>query len=87
MNNNKEKSTLIECHSVEECVKKNLSIYFAELEGQIPTNVFELVVSQAEKAAILFILEKCNHNQTQSAKMLGISRNSLRLRMQKYNIN
>ena len=43
-------------------------------------NVIELV----EETLIKKALEECGNNQVQAAKMLGISRNTLRHRIRKY---
>ncbi len=43
-------------------------------------NVVELV----EKALIAKVLKQCGHNQVKAARMLGISRNTLRHRMKKF---
>lgn len=46
-------------------------------------NVIELV----EKALIAKVLTQCGHNQVKAARMLGISRNTLRHRLKKFNFN
>lgn len=45
-------------------------------------NVIDLV----EKALIAKILKQCSHNQVKAAKMLGISRNTLRHRLKKFRL-
>ncbi|MBN3859643.1 Fis family transcriptional regulator [Neisseriaceae bacterium PsAf] len=75
------------CITIGQCIQDNMIIYFDELEGEEPTGVYDMVISQVEKSLIDFILEKCNGNQTKTAKMLGISRNSLRVRIEKHNLN
>lgn len=47
-------------------------------------NSFDLPAQ--EKNLILTVLEQCAWNQSESARKLGISRNTLRYRMKKYNI-
>jgi two-component system, NtrC family, response regulator AtoC len=43
-------------------------------------NVIDLV----EKALIAKVLKQCGHNQVKAARLLGISRNTLRHRMKKF---
>ncbi len=43
-------------------------------------NVIDLV----EKSLIAKILKQCGHNQVKAARLLGISRNTLRHRMKKF---
>jgi len=51
-------------------------------KGISQANVIEMV----EKVLITKALEECGHNQVRAARMLGISRNTLRHRIQKYRI-
>jgi len=43
-----------------------------------------LNLEQLERQAIEEALERCGHNQVQAAKLLGISRQSLRRRMERF---
>jgi len=53
------------------------------LPGQPPhANLIDLV----EEALIRHALGECSHNQVRTARMLGISRNTLRHRIKKYNL-
>jgi DNA-binding protein Fis len=45
-------------------------------------NLIDLV----EEALISRALEQCGHNQVRTARLLGISRNTLRHRIKKYNL-
>jgi len=51
-------------------------------EEDADVNVLDLV----EEAIVDYALRHCNHNQVQTARMLGISRNTLRHRIQKYGL-
>ena len=51
-------------------------------EEDAEVNVLDLV----EEAIVAYALQHCNHNQVQTARMLGISRNTLRHRIQKYGL-
>lgn len=51
-------------------------------DEQIHANVMELV----EEALITRALEQCGYNQVHTARMLGISRNTLRHRIKRYNL-
>jgi two-component system, NtrC family, response regulator AtoC len=54
-----------------------------QLSGEkVHTNLIELV----EKSFVSKILEHCSYNQVKAAKMLGISRNTLRHRMKKFDL-
>jgi len=47
----------------------------------------ELSLSELEKRALVNALEKSGHNQSQAAKMLKITRDTLRYRLKKYGLN
>tara|TARA_B100001287_G_C22601588_1_gene490689 strand:- start:794 stop:943 length:150 start_codon:yes stop_codon:yes gene_type:complete len=46
-----------------------------------------MVIDSIEKPLIEYILEKTNFNQTEAAKMLGMNRNTLRKKIQLFNIS
>lgn len=59
-----------------------LADILATSEDVSRANILEWV----EKTLIINVLNKCNYNQVRAAKMLGISRNTLRQRMKEYRI-
>lgn len=67
-------------------VTQTLQHYFATLEGEIPSDVYQMVISQVEKPMIEFVLQETQFNQSRSAEILGINRNTLRKKIQTYNI-
>lgn len=67
-------------------VTQTLNHYFETLEEEIPTDVYQMVIGQVERPLIEFILQKTNFNQSRSAEILGINRNTLRKKMQQYAI-
>jgi DNA-binding NtrC family response regulator len=50
-------------------------------------NVYESINMGLEKALIHMAMEKCSQNQVVAAKLLGISRNTLRDRLERYKID
>ena len=56
-------------------------LLFAD-EQRVHANVIDLV----EEALITRALQECNYNQVRTARMLGISRNTLRHRIRKYGL-
>ncbi len=44
------------------------------------------VIDMVERSLIVRALEQCGHNQVRAARLLGISRNTLRHRIRKYNL-
>lgn len=56
------------------------------LGEEIPTDVFQMVISQVEKPMVEFVLNKTDYNQSKTADILGINRNTLRKKIQQYKI-
>ncbi|MDO8890590.1 MAG: Fis family transcriptional regulator [Sulfurimicrobium sp.] len=68
------------------CVRKAMSQYFADLDGETPCAVYDMVVGCVEKPLLEVILHHAEGNQTRAAEMLGINRNTLRKKMQAHGI-
>jgi DNA-binding NtrC family response regulator len=49
-------------------------------------NIYDQLVSGLEKSLISLTLKYCNHNQVKASQILGISRNTLRERIKRYDI-
>ena len=64
----------------------SLRRYFKELDGNKPTNVFEMVIKEVEKPMLEEVMKFCNGNNSQASKMLGINRVTLRTKLKQYNI-
>lgn len=64
--------------------QKFLDPLFERIIERSEGNVYEHLHSSLEKAMVLAALKATHHNQVQAAKLLGISRNTLRDRMKKF---
>ena len=73
-------------NSLSEHVTETLETYFSMLGDEVPSDVFQMVTSQVEKPMIQFVLEQTDYNQTRTADILGINRNTLRKKIQIYQI-
>lgn len=67
-------------------VKKALEEYFKDLDGQPPHAIYEMVLACVEKPMIEYVLRHAGGNQSKTAEMLGLNRNTLRKKMQQYGI-
>jgi len=64
--------------NIQRCIHTELDRYFELLEGQAPTDLYRMVMSQVEHTLIAYVLEECGNNQSRAAEYLGISRGTLR---------
>ena len=67
---------------VELCVEQ----YFKDLDGECPVGLYDRVMAEVEKPLIEVVMKKNLGNQTRTAKMLGINRNTLRKKLEQYSI-
>jgi Fis family transcriptional regulator, factor for inversion stimulation protein len=67
-------------------VKISLDQYFKDLEGQPPHAVYDMVLSCIEKPLLEYIMQHAAGNQSKAAEILGLNRNTLRKKIQQYNI-
>ncbi len=70
-----------------DCVKKSLDEYFKHLDGQPPHAIYDMVLGCIEKPMLEYILNKVGGNQSKTAEILGLNRNTLRKKMAQYNLN
>ena len=59
-------------------VVDSLKKYFEKLEGQTPSNLYNMVLAEVEKPLLELVLKLTNKNQSKAAIILGISRGTLR---------
>jgi Fis family transcriptional regulator len=69
-----------------DCVKRSLERYFKDMDGEKPTSIYEMVLKNIEKPMIETVLGKAAGNQSLAAEMLGVTRNTLRKKMQQLRI-
>jgi Fis family transcriptional regulator len=69
-------------------VRKSLKDYFKDLDGEEPcSGMYDMVIGCVEKPLIEMVLEYAGGNQTRTAELLGINRNTLRKKMQQHGID
>ena len=66
---------------IQRCVESELRKYFDMLDGQPPHDLYRMVMSQVENSLLRFVLAECGNNQSRAAEYLGISRGTLRSRI------
>ncbi len=69
-----------------ECVRDSLDNYLAQLKGHRVTDLYELVMKQVEVPLLETVLRHTHGNQSKAAKVLGISRGTLRKKLKHYEI-
>ncbi|ABR74021.1 DNA-binding transcriptional regulator Fis [Bisgaard Taxon 10/6] len=70
-----------------ESVKQALKNYFAQLDGEDATDLYELVLSEVEHPMLDMVMQYTRGNQTRAALMLGVNRGTLRKKLKKYGMS
>ena len=68
-------------------VKNTISRYLQDMGNTRPDNLYQMLLAEIEPPLIEEILKRTGGNQSQAASMLGITRNTLRSKMQRYSID
>lgn len=67
-------------------VERIVRDYFDALDGEVPSDVYELILQEVELPLLTVVLEKTRGNQSKSAKILGLNRGTLRKKLKKYQL-
>ena len=70
-----------------DAVKRAVTNFFAQLDGQEAQEVYEMVLSEVEAPLLVIIMQHTRGNKTRAANMLGINRGTLRKKLKKYGMN
>lgn len=65
-------------------VRQALENYLAQLKGQLPTNLYELILAEVEAPLMEAVMEYTKNNQSRAAIVLGLSRGTLRKKLKLY---
>jgi len=82
LNDNNPAPVLLSVH-----VKQALELYFSQLKGHDAADLYNMVLSEVEKPLLEAVLVYCGHNQSKAAKALGLSRSTLRKKLDHYGLS
>jgi Fis family transcriptional regulator len=69
-----------------DAVRATVKEYFIKLDGATPQNFYELFLTEIELPLLEIVLQYTGKNQSTAAKLLNISRGTLRKKMQLYGL-
>lgn len=70
--------------SLRDSVKKSVTKLLAHLEGQDVSNLYDLVISEVEEPLLQLIMQYTEQNQSKAAIFMGLSRGTLRKKLERY---
>ncbi|RDI48629.1 DNA-binding transcriptional regulator Fis [Aquicella lusitana] len=65
-------------------VRQALENYLSQLNGQMPSNLYELILAEVEAPLMEAVMEYTKNNQSRAAIVLGLSRGTLRKKLKMY---
>jgi len=76
-------------HNLPLCAKvqESLETYFDHLDGSIPRNLYQMVLSEVEVPLFKVVMKQVGNNQSKTADILGLSRGTLRKKLQQYGLD
>lgn len=69
-----------------ECVRNALRFYLRNLDGYEVNDLYQMVIGEVERPLIETLLEYTQGNQTRAARLLGMSRSTLRKKIAHYGV-
>ena len=74
-------------HTLSDHVRQSVENYFAHLNGHDSSGLYQLVLTEVEKPLLETALKHSDFNQSKAAKILGLSRSTLRKKLEHYGIS
>ncbi|MEM9256684.1 MAG: DNA-binding transcriptional regulator Fis [Pseudomonadota bacterium] len=76
----------METACLRDAVQTAVRQYLDELDGQLSTDVYQMVLAQIEAPLLEEIMAYTRNNQTKAAHMLGLNRGTLRKKLKQYQL-
>jgi len=73
-------------NDIADCVRRTLNRYFRDLDGETPNAIYDMVLKNVEQSMFETVMRHADGNQTVAAEMLGINRNTLRRKLNEYEL-
>jgi DNA-binding protein Fis len=70
--------------TLRENVAQVMKHYFASLKGEEPQNVYDFFLDEVEEPLLAVVMKYTRNNQSEAARILGVSRGTLRTLLKKY---
>ena len=67
-------------------VSKSIDKYFKQLDGENPTDIYDMVIKEVELPLLKIVMKQCHDNQSKASKILGINRGTLRTKLKEHNL-
>ena len=75
-----------EAQTLRDSVEHSMNNYFAHLDGQDVTDVYQMVLSEVEAPLLETVMAYVKGNQTKASVLLGLNRGTLRKKLKQYGL-
>lgn len=72
--------------SLRQNVEFAMNRYFSQLDGQMVTDVYDMVLQEVEAPLLEAVLKYTRNNQTLASSVLGLNRGTLRKKLKRYGL-
>ena len=72
--------------SLRQSVREAVRTYLDELDGQMGSDVYQMVLAEVEAPLLEEIMRYTRNNQTRASQMLGLNRGTLRKKLKQYGL-
>ena len=86
MTKNKKKKFNGEGKQLGHQVSKSMHKFFMQLDGENPTDIYDMVIKEVELPLLEIVMKECDYNQSKASKILGINRGTLRTKLKEHNL-
>ena len=86
MTKNKKKKFNGEGKQLGHQVSKSMHKFFKQLDGENPTDIYDMVIKEVELPLLEIVMQQCDNNQSKASKILGINRGTLRTKLKEHNL-
>lgn len=91
MSDKDKSSPRLECSAttthLSEAVRSAVETFLEQMDGHECTGLYDLVLQEVEKPLLECVMKDCDDNQSRAAKILGMSRGTLRTKLKRYSEN
>ena len=76
----------MQTNNLKEAVRTAVASYLDELDGQLSTEVYQMVLAEVEAPLLEEMMSYTRNNQTKASLMLGLNRGTLRKKLKQYHL-
>lgn len=67
-------------------IETSLNNYFSQLDGQMASDVYDMVLAEVEQPLLEAVMRYTRNNQTKASIVLGLNRGTLRKKLKQYGL-